>query len=151
MLNCSSCIPLFATLYSLPGSSAHRVLQVRIQEWVAMPSSRGSSQPRHWTCVSYPSCISRFFTTSITWEARIKVTSCYIQSALPICRFGICRFNQIIHPRLVDSADAKLQIHKAHCTVFWNLPFFQLQLFLRFLHGVLWNKGHWCFLLYTGL
>ena len=31
---------------SLPGSSVHGILQVRILEWVAMPSSRGSSQPR---------------------------------------------------------------------------------------------------------
>ena len=30
---------------SLPGSSVHGILQVRILEWVAMPSSRGSSQP----------------------------------------------------------------------------------------------------------
>ena len=30
---------------SPPGSSAHRSLQERILEWVAMPSSRGSSQP----------------------------------------------------------------------------------------------------------
>ena len=30
---------------SPPGSSAHGILQVRILEWVAMPSSRGSSQP----------------------------------------------------------------------------------------------------------
>ena len=29
-----------------PGSSVHRILQARILEWVAMPSSRGSSQPR---------------------------------------------------------------------------------------------------------
>ena len=33
--------------------------QARILEWVAMPSSRGSFQPRNWTCVSYVSCISR--------------------------------------------------------------------------------------------
>ena len=31
---------------SLPGSSIHRIVQARILEWVAMPSSRGSSQPR---------------------------------------------------------------------------------------------------------
>ena len=31
---------------SLPGSSVHGILQVRMLEWVAMPSSRGSSQPR---------------------------------------------------------------------------------------------------------
>ena len=32
--------------YSLPGSSVHGVFQARILEWVAMPSSRESSQPR---------------------------------------------------------------------------------------------------------
>ena len=42
---------------SLPGSSIHGILQARILEWVAMPSSRGSSQPRDWNCVSYISCI----------------------------------------------------------------------------------------------
>ena len=31
---------------SPPGSSVHGILQVRILEWVAMTSSRGSSQPR---------------------------------------------------------------------------------------------------------
>ena len=46
--------------YNLPGSSVHGILQARILEWVAMPSSRGSSQPRDWTCES---CIAgRFFT-----------------------------------------------------------------------------------------
>ena len=29
-----------------PGISVHGILQARILEWVAMPSSRGSSQPR---------------------------------------------------------------------------------------------------------
>ena len=32
--------------YSSPGSSVHGILQARILEWVAMPSSRGSPQPR---------------------------------------------------------------------------------------------------------
>ena len=31
---------------SPPGSSIHGVLQARVLEWVAMPSSRGSSPPR---------------------------------------------------------------------------------------------------------
>ena len=34
------------------GSSVHGILQVRILEWVAMPSSRGSSQPRDQNHVS---------------------------------------------------------------------------------------------------
>ena len=40
-------------LYDLgmPVSSVPDVLQVRILEWVAMPSSRGSSQPRGQTHV----------------------------------------------------------------------------------------------------
>ena len=38
---------------SLPGSSVHGILQARILEWIAIPLSRGSSQPRDWTCVSY--------------------------------------------------------------------------------------------------
>ena len=37
---------------SPPGSSVHGILQARILEWVAMPSSRGSSQPRERTRIS---------------------------------------------------------------------------------------------------
>ena len=40
---------------SLPGSSVYGTLQARILEWVAIPFSRGSSQPRDWTRVSYVS------------------------------------------------------------------------------------------------
>ena len=45
------------------GSSVHGILQPRMLEWVAMPSSGGSSSPGDWTYVSYVSCIaSGFFT-----------------------------------------------------------------------------------------
>ena len=55
---------------SPPGSSVHGTLQVRILQWVAMPSSRGSSQPRDWTCISMsPASAGGLFTTSATWEA----------------------------------------------------------------------------------
>ena len=37
---------------SPPGSFVHGILQARLLEWVAVPSSRGSSQPRDSTCVS---------------------------------------------------------------------------------------------------
>ena len=37
---------------SLLGSSVHGILQARILEWVAIPFSRGSSQPRNQTQVS---------------------------------------------------------------------------------------------------
>ena len=35
-----------------PGSSVHWISQARILEWIAMPLSRGSSQPRDWAWVS---------------------------------------------------------------------------------------------------
>ena len=38
---------------SPPGSSVHGALQARILGWAAMPSSRGSSQPRDQTQVSH--------------------------------------------------------------------------------------------------
>ena len=38
---------------SLPGSSVHGVSQARILEWVVMPSSTGSSQPRDRAHVSW--------------------------------------------------------------------------------------------------
>ena len=46
--------------YSPPGSSVHGSLQARMLEWVAMPSSRGSSLARDRTCISYVSCIGRW-------------------------------------------------------------------------------------------
>ena len=49
---------------TLPCSSVHGTLQARILEWVAIPFSRGSSQPRNQTQVS---CIvGRFFTIWVT-------------------------------------------------------------------------------------
>ena len=43
---------------SPPGSSVHGILQARILEWVAMPSSKGSSSPRDRTWVTCISCLA---------------------------------------------------------------------------------------------
>ena len=40
-----------------PGSSVHGILQARILDFVDVTSSRGSSQPRDQTCISYVSYI----------------------------------------------------------------------------------------------
>ena len=58
---CAKLLQLCPTLYdpvdcSLPCSSVPGILQATILEWVAMPSSRESSQPRNQTCVYYVSC-----------------------------------------------------------------------------------------------
>ena len=56
-------------LYPTPGSSVHGILQARTLEWVTMPFSGGSFQPRDRTRVS---CIAdRFFTIWATRETPI--------------------------------------------------------------------------------
>ena len=48
------CLTLCDTMdYSWPSSSIHGILQARILERIAVPFSRGSSQPREWTWVSH--------------------------------------------------------------------------------------------------
>ena len=53
---------------SLPGASAHGILQVRILEWVAVPFSRRACKPRDWTQV--PCIAGGFFTTWATRETQ---------------------------------------------------------------------------------
>ena len=54
----------------LPGSSVRGISQARILEWVPISFSRGSSQPRDWTCISCVSCIGRrILYPCATWEA----------------------------------------------------------------------------------
>ena len=50
---------------SPPGSSVHEIPLARILEWVAMPFSRGSSQPRDRTQVS---CIAGRFLTILSHQ-----------------------------------------------------------------------------------
>ena len=59
---------------TLPGSYVHEILQARILELVAVPSSRGSSQPRlEPESLASPALAGGFFTTSTTWEAQIEM------------------------------------------------------------------------------
>ena len=71
-----SCLTLCSLMNcSLPGSSVHGIFQARILEWVAMFYFRGSYQPRDRTRVfSFSILASRFFTTSVTWEASLDLT-----------------------------------------------------------------------------
>ena len=54
---------------SLLGFSVHGILQTRM-EWIAIPFSRGSSQPRHRTLVSH--IAGGFFTIGATRGYRVK-------------------------------------------------------------------------------
>ena len=49
----------------LPASAVHGISQARMLEWIAIPFSRGSSQPRDWTHIS---CIAGGFFT--VWATR---------------------------------------------------------------------------------
>ena len=68
-----SCVRLFVTPWTVGQTAAHQtplsmeIIQARMLEWVAMPSSRGSSQPRDQTQVSHIS--GRFFTIQDTRKA----------------------------------------------------------------------------------
>ena len=59
---------------SLPGSSLRGMItQTRVLEWIAIASSRESSQSRDWTCISCGSCIGRqILCYQVTWEAPIR-------------------------------------------------------------------------------
>ena len=62
---------------SLPGSSVHGILQVRILGWIAIPFSRRSSQPRDQIQVSRVA--GRFFTV---WATRDDSSSLHLLCTL---------------------------------------------------------------------
>ena len=66
-----SCLTLRDPMdWSPPDSSVHGMLQTRILEWVAMPFSRGSSNPGiELASLISPELACGFFTPSTTWEA----------------------------------------------------------------------------------
>ena len=60
--------------YSLLASFVHGILQARILEWVAMPFSRGSSQPRGLTQVSH--IAGRLFIAEPLGKPKLKPMEC---------------------------------------------------------------------------
>ena len=61
----------------------YTILQARILEWVAVPFSRGSSQPRGWTRVSR--IAGGFFTN---WATREALDLCPEESLVLFCKKG---------------------------------------------------------------
>ena len=76
-----------------PGSSVHGVLQARTLEWVAISSSRGPSQPRGQTQVSYSA--DRVFTIWSTREAPVHFAEIVNQSKLLRSNLG-GKYNQVL-------------------------------------------------------
>ena len=65
-----SCVQFFCDPLdcSPPGSSVRGIFQARILEWAAISSSRGSSQPRDWTCVSCAPYVAGRFLMAEQWR-----------------------------------------------------------------------------------
>ena len=103
---------------SPPDSSVHGIFQSRILEWVAMPSSTGSSQSRNQTLVCYISCIiaGGFFTTSPAWEALICCHS-VVESCPTLCHsidcsipwFPVLHYLLVFYQTHVHWVDAAIQ------------------------------------------
>ena len=66
---------------SPPGFSVHGLLQARIVEWIAMPSSRGSSWPRDQAHVSYVSWAGSLLVPPALGHLKIPPETCYISLA----------------------------------------------------------------------
>ena len=83
------------TKCSRPGSSVHGIIQARILEWVAMPSSTGSSwsmDRNHVSCI--PELAGGFFTTGATWEAPCMYIHKYLCLLWQRLSFSRMRFSQ---------------------------------------------------------
>ena len=103
-----SCPPLWDPMNdSLLGSSVHGILQLRIPEWVAMPSSRGSSQPRNQTHISCDFCtIGGFFTTEPPGKSLMHMYMC------------VCMFMYMYHIFFIlSSVDGNLDCFHILATV----------------------------------
>ena len=90
---------------SLPGSSVHGVFQARILEWIAVPSSRRSSQSGDGNCIFCVSCIGRqvlyqwhhlrsppTFTTPAKYVQLLTLGSCDCDL---IWKKGLCRYKKV--------------------------------------------------------
>ena len=81
---------------SLPGSSVPGISQARIQVWISISFSRGSSWPRDWTHIS---CISRQIVYHwATWEAHLTITE--IQNKTKYISFHLQSKDLVIHRNL---------------------------------------------------
>ena len=94
VLNCFSRVWLFVTPMDRcpPGFSVCEILQARILEWVAMPSSRGSSWPRDQapiSCISY--IAGGFFIASTTWDTPLKDKSPFKRNFITL---GLLSYNK---------------------------------------------------------
>ena len=119
---------------SLPGSSVHGILQARILEWLAIPSSRGSFWPGKLVsaCVSY--IASGFFINWATWEARIqdREWNLKVNSEKPKSK---------IRHRLKFGREDRESIIEGFLNIAWISEFANIWLFLTYERLPRWCSG----------
>ena len=96
-----------------------RILQARILEWVSMPFSRGSSQPRDLTQVSH--IAGRFFTNWATGKALILYYLIFIHNIKPFPHFLLLRVLQTFTFFLITSSGTHRSIPSA--ILKWKMVF----------------------------
>ena len=79
---------------SPPGSSVRGILQARVLEWVGISSSRGSSRPRDWACIS---CIGRW----ILCHRAIR-EDCGQVLVGPFCRWNVVKAGEVYSPTFIS-------------------------------------------------
>ena len=103
---------------SPPGSSVYGIFQGRLLEWVAMPCSRRSSQPRDRTCISYisyVSCIGRW--VPYLWASWMLLNKCLIG----IVSFLVVRRRRGVKWRKTNSRWLRLSVPLEAKTC-WRVP-----------------------------
>ena len=98
---------------SPPGSSVHGIFQARILEGFAISSSRGSSRPRDWTCVS---SIGRRVLYHWTYWALFDPVPCLIWG-MTRCRWSILSLKD---SHLEQGIDIKIIIRKQCLVACWG-------------------------------
>ena len=121
-----SCVWLFVT----PWTTVHGILQARILEWVAIPFSRGYSQPRDQTQVSHSA--GGFFTIWATREAHLVGMGFDFIMIVPLlpscCGFSFvfgCRvtfFGRFQHPPLMIVQWQVVILVRFYFSWVWCLP-----------------------------
>ena len=123
----SSLTPCYFMHYRPPDSSVHGIFQTKILEWVDIPFSSGSSQPRDWTQVSH--IAGGFLTLSATREAHcLRQTEWSINVSLfiELVRTTFLKFILLLDwiPSLLDHSMNKHELYltlKSACLLYQYL------------------------------
>ena len=113
---------------SPPGSFVHGIFQARILEWIAVPSCKGSSQPRNQTHVS---CTGKFFTIEPPGNPKIQDTQLNLNLKRIRGFLGISIFSEIFECPVFYLAS----LNKDSAHSWWKRG---VRIVLK-LHGSLWK------------